>query len=98
MPDILKFPKGSIITFTTGEYSSFSICGYVVTVQDCDLPALAQQYRDTHKPKADDYYYTVRPEGFPSWLIANGHCMPVSTSEVHVGNYGDFTKELGGTE
>lgn len=40
----LQYPKGSIMVFTTGEYSDFGMAGFLVTIKDCDLPALAQAY------------------------------------------------------
>lgn len=91
---VLQYPKGSIITFTTGEYSDFRVCGFVVTIVACNLPKLAQEYGNGKKLYSED----GEPSDFPSWLIANGHVMPVEHSEVHLGAYGIWEGEFGVTQ
>ena len=99
MKEILKFSKGSIIVFTEGCYSDFGICGYLVSVVDLDLIKLAAQFRkefvaDKETPWRD----VAESRDFPSWLVAQGLAMPVDYSQVHVGDYGDWSGELGGKE
>lgn len=93
MSNPLEYPKGSVLTFTTGEYSDFRVAAYLVTVCDCDLPALAREYVGTYAPENE--WDEPRLDGFASWLIAKGHAMPVATSEVHLGAYGDWEPEFG---
>ncbi len=94
MPDTtLKYRRGTALVFTTGEYSDYGISAMLVTIKDCDLPTLAKEYRagDTNA----DSYDRGRPEGFGSWLVANGHAMPMEAQSVHLGDYGEFASEFG---
>lgn len=90
---VLNFPAGSVITMTTGEYSDFQISAYVVTLKHVDLPALVREFKATHQPEHD--HDKPSADRFPSWLIANGYCMPVETTEVQLGDgWGGFDPEL----
>lgn len=93
MSDVLKFQRGIVLLFSVGEYSDFGYCGQLVTLTECDLPALAQQYVAAHNPK-DEWDDKPRCEDFASWLVANGHCAPLACETVHIGSYGDFEEEL----
>jgi hypothetical protein len=88
MDKTLIYPMGSILIFSTGEYSDYGLSGFVVTLKECDLRKLAAEYRDNYEP--EDKWDKPRPEGFAGWLIAKGYAMPVEASEVHLGSYGDF--------
>lgn len=87
----LCFPAGKAIAFSTGEYSDFCYRGVVVTLKECDLFKLGQEFK-AEKEKENDNDW-VEPQGFPSWLVANGHAFPAEIQEVHCGSYGEF--ELG---
>lgn len=89
----LCFDAGKVINFTHGEYSDFSNVALVVTVKDCDLPKLVTAFRRSHKPR-DEWRKGDDPTAFPAWLIANGYCMPVDETEVHLGDYSEFSSEL----
>jgi len=93
MSDTLKYQRGTPLVFTAGEYSDFRTCGYLVTIKDCDLPALAQAYCAEAKAK-DGGWYTDLGD-FASWLVAQGHAMPMAVQEVHLGAYGTFETEFG---
>lgn len=88
MDRTLNYPKGSILVLTSGEYSDYGMVGYVVTVEDCDLRALAQEYRNAHKPA--NQWDRPDPDGFVAWLVVNGYAMPVDASTVHLGSYGEL--------
>ena len=92
---ILKFPRGTVIQFTTGAYSDFQTAGLIVAVEEIDLPALAGQMRAEFKPKHQ--WDNCDRDEFAAWLIAKGFAMPVAVSEVHLGDYG-WSEELGGEE
>jgi hypothetical protein len=71
------------------------LAGTIVTIKDCDLPALAQEYaRQTAKP---DRYLSVWLGGFASWLVASGHAMPADVQELHLGD-SFFEDEFGVTD
>jgi hypothetical protein len=99
MTDTLRYPKGSIMVMTTGEYSDFRVCGFLVAVQDCDLPALAQAFHAERmaelEAEGNADWDTPDPNDFPSWLVAKGHAMPVDAHEIHLGGYGEFEPEFG---
>lgn len=91
---VMFYPKGSVITFTSGEYSDFSVRGFVLTIQDCDLPKLAQKMANGKEPYMDQ---DADPDNFPAWLIANGYAMPVDHSQVHLGDYSRWSDAFGVT-
>lgn len=95
--DVLKYKPGVVIQFSHGEYSSYGMVGLVVTLKECDLPALAQQYVGQRKAAiaAGKEYREAEPENFPSWLITNGYVMPVDYQEVHLGGYQWWHPEFG---
>lgn len=89
--NLLKFGKGSVLQFTTGEYSDFRTCGLLVTTQAVDLPTLAQQMTAGKESYADG----ACASDFAAWLIANGYAMPVCETEIHLGSYGRWEPEFG---
>lgn len=94
----LKYERGTCLVFTTGEYSDFGMCGILVTIKECDLPALAQQYVKTERAKAIKAkapWFDAELVNFPSWLVANGYAMPADAQTVHLGSYNKFEPEFG---
>ena len=85
-----KFPKGTVIEFTAGQYSDFRGIGILVTVNDVDLVDLGEEYKAEFVPE----YEWEKPSdtGFPAWLVAKGHAMPVQSHIVHCG-YDNFELE-----
>lgn len=86
------FPAGTPITFTSGEYSDFSIVGQIVTIRDCDLPKLAQKYVTEKNPAGERYGDEI--EDFVAWLVVKEHAMPMAGQTVHLGDYSTFDDEL----
>lgn len=92
----LEFPRGSVITFTTGEYSDFSVIAYVKTLKFCDLVHLANKFVSAERAAGNDKCgFGVPPNGFPSWLIANGYVMSCDTTEIHLGDSTGWKSEFG---
>ncbi len=87
----LKVSRGEIITFTSGEYSDFGVCGYLVFTQDVDLAKFAQKHF-SGKPQYGDH---SSAKGLPSYLVAEGLAMPVDKRDIHIGCYEDFNSEFG---
>lgn len=104
MSETLKFPAGSAITFTYGEYSDFGTRGTVITLKAVDLAECAQRYARERRedPKnVDDVeggWFSVEPVGLVAWLIVNGFAMAAAVQEIHLGNYDEFEPEFGVTE
>lgn len=94
----LIYPRGTCLVFTTGEYSDFGLRGILVTIQDCDLPKLAQIYavKERRKAiKAKTAWFNLEITDFPSWLVSEGYAMPADAQTVHLGSYGRFENEFG---
>lgn len=89
---IMVYPPGSVMVFTHGEYSDYHIAGFLVAIQKCDLPALAQRMANGKIPYDDE---DAIPANFASWLVAHGYAMPVDHSLIHVGDYGRWSSEFG---
>lgn len=95
MIDVLKYPRGTPLIFTKGEYSDYGLAGLLVTIKDCDLPSLAQAFVADARAKVKDAYLADDdPRLFASWLVANGHAMPMAAETVHLGQYGRFEDEF----
>ena len=81
-----NFNRGEVIVFSSGEYSDYSLCAFIVAIEDLNLDELGQEWKALQKDKT---YLDM--DTFPSWLIAKGLAMPVTYSEVHVGDYGLYS-------
>lgn len=96
---ILQFPRGTVVQFTSGEYSDFHTCGLLVFLIDADLPALVRQYeteqRQIKHQEVKEGWYSTDVGGLSGWLVARGFAMPVACSEVQLGAYGNFEDEFG---
>ena len=86
---ILKYPAGKVIEFSSGEYSDYRTCGLIVTIKDCDLPKLAQEF------SGGKARYDTSHDEFATWLVANGYAMPVESALIHLGSYGEWEPEFG---
>lgn len=93
---ILKFPVGTVLIFTSGEYLDFGLAGELVTIKDCDLKALAQECQNFYEAKEseDRFVFGSAHNNFASWLVANGHAMPLDCTTVHIGDYSEWDEEL----
>ena len=80
------YEAGTAISFSEGEYSDYGYAGHVVTMKRCDLPALAQEFKDSYKAK--DEWDKPDPGAFVAWLCSQGHCFPADVEECHIGSYG----------
>ena len=86
------FSRGSILVFSTGEYSDYGIVGFLVAVKNLNLKKLVKQYQLEFVPVND--WDIARPEDFPSWLVSKELAMPIDNSKIRLGNYGDFEDDL----
>lgn len=93
MTDVLKFPAGSAIGFTTGEYSDYSFHGVLIALKEVDLPTLAKAYAAEKRASGD--YNWLDLDAFLPWLIVNGYMMAADVESVHLGSYSKFDDEFG---
>lgn len=80
--------RGTAVQFTSGEYSDFGTCGFIVTIQEFNLGEVIKKYQEETNKKRVPYKDDIH--GFPSWLVANGYAMPGEVEEIHLGSYGEF--------
>lgn len=83
-----KYPAGSIILFTSGDYSDFHHIGIYATTRKVDLVEAAALYRSEFTPDDNSIYDEPDPNGFAAWLVVKGWCFPCEVSEEHLGSYG----------
>lgn len=88
MSRVVDYPKGTILEFTSGEYSDFRTDGVVVTLRRCQLLPLQDAFKaewKAEKPRED--WDNPGTDDFIAWLVANQHVAPVQCSPVHLGSY-----------
>lgn len=81
-----KYPAGTILLMEEGEYSDFGYCAHLVTLKECDIPALVEQFKDQHK--AADEWGEPGPSEFCAWLVSTQACAPLECQTLHIGSYG----------
>lgn len=79
------YPAGTAIMFTSGKYSDFQNEGAVVTLKECDIAALIEEYKEGFKP--DPNHKEPDQSGFIAWLIGNGYVFPANIYDVYLGYY-----------
>lgn len=98
-------PAGSLICFSTGEYSDYSYTGHFVTlsavtaehVQEAREAAenayrVADEAQDAWKSESGEPYpsYVNKQEAFIAAMIRAGLLMSVPVAEYHLGSYGEL--------
>jgi len=81
------YPKGTALILTEGEYSGYGICSTLVTIEDCDLPALVLKFKGPDFDE-DAYHWDKDADAFAAWLVVEGLAMPMKAETVHIGSYG----------
>ena len=79
--------KGTALILTEGEYSDYGVCATLVTIEDCDLPALAFRFKGADYDK-DCPSWDKDAGAFAAWLVVEGLAMPMKAETVHLGSYG----------
>lgn len=85
----IKFKAGEVVVLTSGQYSDYGLSGFIVAIADFDMSEEAISYAlNSRATKTPDY------DEFIAMLIKKELVIPVKYREVHLGNYGDFTKDF----
>lgn len=83
-----RYLAGKIVEFSRGEYSDYTTCGLMVTLQDIKLDTLALAYREEYKPKG--VWDKPSHDGFMGWLVAKQYMAPIDYDSIHLGSYDDW--------
>lgn len=95
MTGILIYPRGSVLVFTSGEYSDFSMRGHIIAATDLDLPLLARQFAlEERAMVAKETILGEDMADFSGWLVSRGLALPLEISVVHLGSYPDWEPEF----
>jgi hypothetical protein len=89
---ILKFPAGSAVIFSSGDYSDRSNIATLIMLKECDIPSLVKKYGEEYPPSC--YGYDAKVDRFPTWLIVQGYAMAADVQEVHLGGYSGFELDI----
>jgi len=87
------YEPGTIIQFTSGEYSDFGPCGLIVTTTRIDLKEQILKLAEEQAADLDSYSYDSSE--LVSFLIKHSLAVPVDFTEIHLGNYGEFSSNFG---
>lgn len=97
----LKIEAGEPVVFSTGEYSDYGYGASLVFRKTCDLEALAAEYgracrEGLRNGSIDKWGDQIGPQGFEAWLVCEGHAVPFTLREIHIGGYGQI--EIGNVQ
>jgi len=81
------YPKGTALILTQGEDSDYGICSTLVTIEDCDLPALVLKFKGPDFDE-DACQWDKDADAFAAWLVVEGLAMPMKAETFHIGSYG----------
>jgi hypothetical protein len=88
----ISLKAGTLIVFSTGEYSDYGYQGHFLALQDVDadkMRELGAQAEAMDKDESGDRKYEIEPnEAFIGMLIRQGFIMIVDVKEIHIGSYG----------
>lgn len=79
---------GSLIVFTTGEYSDYSFIDHFLVLQDIPKEKIAEIEREVRKREAQSKEALNPYVVFISLLIREGFLLSISVTEYHLGSYG----------
>jgi hypothetical protein len=85
-----KINKGTVVVFTSGEYSDFSINGVFVAIQDITKEHYAEAATEELKKgmyRQDEYTVLAN-------LVKMGLLVDVESVQVYLGAYGSVQSEL----
>jgi len=85
-----KINKGTVVTFTSGEYSDFSINGVFVAIQDITK----EHYKEAVKIELEKDKYRQDHYAVLSNLVKMGLLVDVESVEVYLGAYNQVSPEL----
>lgn len=89
----MTYAAGTIVLCEEGEYSDYGYCAELVTLCECDFPALAKEFKETFKAK--DVYDRPSPSRFVAWLVMTQKCAPLECQTIHIGSYGELKINAG---
>lgn len=96
---------GTLICFSSGEYSDYGYCGHFVTLQELTNDGLAEAKEKAEAAFAENdakqdawtresgepYPQSIsKQEAFIAALIRSGHLLSLAVWEIHLGSYGDL--------
>ncbi len=90
---IHDYAAGSLVVFSSGEYSDFGYNGHFVVLQRltlADMQAATARYLASLKAGDATYNYFARPscETMTAELIRAGFLLPLQCTEIFTGDYG----------
>ena len=91
--------KGDLVTFASGEYSDYCVCGLVEVVEEFDLDEIRDEWYSLHTESVTDkdgflrdrtkYILKAGSVEFLPYLVSKGLVVDRDYFEVHTGCYGE---------
>jgi hypothetical protein len=75
-------PEGSLFTFTTGQYSEYSVTGLFKALKSIDISTLFKQWLEEHPEQAG--FFNLNAYEFIAWVTKEGYLEQVDCYEWHV--------------
>lgn len=94
-----EIPKGTIVFFTSGEYSDYGISGHFITIDDLSKEDFIEARETVSVQKnvaeqKEEYSYFNEHEAFINRMILTGKMVAVTTYEMHIGSYGKLEFDI----
>jgi len=85
-----KIKAGTLVVFTSGDYSDYTHCGHFVALSDIT----DEDYQEAVKEELTKKEYTQSHDVVIANFILMGKLLEVSCNEVHLGRYGKVKPQL----
>lgn len=84
---MIEFKKGSIVTFTHGEYSDYGFSGPFTVMKDFDT-SIFKTFLTAWRPKSEwEKEWGPNKHDFIGWLVTEGFIEDATGHEWYLGSY-----------
>lgn len=88
---ILELKAGTLVCFSSGCYSDYSLRGHFLVVKAMSKEELLALREEINKDETtNEYGYCDKQDIFLGRLVRDGHLLVIDVNEIHIGSYGDL--------
>ena len=84
----MKYKKGELLSFSTGEYSDYGVVAFTKVLKDFDEHEVGEKYLAEHPEERKSY--SLRESAFMNYLTLNGYVEDLEYKEWRYSEYGNL--------